>query len=178
MIIGISNKLRAAFIKDKSYRDTAVNNNWWQIILVTSLGVTALVWGVRELKWLQSWELKAYDQMLRSRPAEPPDSRILLVTITEEDLAKKSWTLADDTINRLLAKLASYQPRVIALNLYRPEQKNLGMGLENPTNIISACLSSSMGRSEIPPPPNFPPENIGYNDVISDIESDQVVRRG
>lgn len=89
MIIGISNKLRAAFIKDKSYRDTAVNNNWWQIILVTSLGVTALVWGVRELKWLQSWELKAYDQMLRSRPAEPPDSRILLVTITEEDLAKK-----------------------------------------------------------------------------------------
>jgi len=177
VIIGISNKLRAAFIKDKSYRDTAVNKNWWQIILVTSLGVTALVWGVRELKWLQSWELKAYDQMLRSRPAEPPDSRILLVTVTEEDLAKKGWNLADDTINRLLTKLASYQPRVIALNLYRPEQTNLGAGLENPTNIISACLSSSMGRSEVPPPPNFPPENIGYNDVISDIEEDQVVRR-
>ncbi|MBD2343883.1 CHASE2 domain-containing protein [Anabaena subtropica] len=177
MIIGISNKLRSAFIKDKSYRDATFNKNWWQIIFVTSLGVTALVWGARELKWLQSWELKAYDQMLRSRPAEPTDPRILLVTITEEDLAKQGWNLSDNTINQLLAKLDSSQPRVIALNIYRPEQKNLGVGLENPHHIISACLSSSMGRSEIPPPQNFPQENIGYNDLISDIEEDQIVRR-
>lgn len=177
MITGILNKLRSAFIKDKSYRDTTFNSNWWQIILVTSLGVTALVWGARELKWLQFWELKAYDQMLRSRPAEPPDPRILLITITEEDLAKQSWNLSNDTINQLLAKVESYQPRVIALNIYRPKQDNLAVGLENPHRIISACLSSSMGRSEIPPPQNFPLENIGYNDLISDIEEDQIVRR-
>ncbi|BCL34650.1 CHASE2 domain-containing protein [Nostoc sp. MS1] len=168
---------KATFIKDKSYRDTGFNKNWWRIILATSLGVTALVWGVRELKWLQSWELKAYDKILRSRPVESLDSRILLVTITEEDLAKQGGNLSDNTINQLLIKLKSHQARVIALNIYRPEQKNLASGIDNKSNIIAACLSSSMGRSEIPPPQNFPQENIGYNDLVSDIEEDQIVRR-
>jgi CHASE2 domain-containing sensor protein/tRNA A-37 threonylcarbamoyl transferase component Bud32 len=174
---GILEKLRAAFVKDKSYRDTSLNKNWLLIILGTSLGVTALVWGIRELKWLQSWELKAYDQMLRSRPMEAPDTRILLVTITEEDLAREKWPLTDAIINKLLAKLESYQPRIIGLNIYRPEQTNLAAGIGNKDNIISTCLLSSKGRSEIPPPSNFPPENIGYNDLIPDNEEDQIVRR-
>lgn len=177
MISGLLEKLRAAWTNDKIYRDSSPNKNWWQIILVTSLGVTSVIWGVRELKWLQSWELKAYDQMLRSRPAEPPDSRILLVTITEEDLAREKWPLSDATMNQLLTKLASYQPRVIGLNIYRPEQKQLAATLQNKTTIISTCLLSSMGRSEIPPPPNFPEPNIGYNDLIPDNEEDQIIRR-
>ncbi|HEY9800408.1 MAG TPA: CHASE2 domain-containing serine/threonine-protein kinase [Leptolyngbyaceae cyanobacterium] len=193
MTNGILNKLQAAFTKDKSYRDTGFNQHWWQIILATSLGVTALVWGVRELKWLQAWELKAYDQMLRSatlggtpspkaervssHPAESPDPRLLVVTITEEDLAKQGGNLSDNIINQVLIKLKSYQASVIALNIYRPDQRNLASGIENPHNIIVACLSSSMGRSEIPPPPNFPQANIGYNDLVSDVEEDQIVRR-
>ncbi|QLE56728.1 CHASE2 domain-containing serine/threonine-protein kinase [Nostoc sp. TCL26-01] len=177
MISAISHKLRTAFVKDHSYRDTTTSKHWWQIVLVTSLGVTALVWGVRELKWLQSWELKAYDQMLRSRPTEAPDSRILLVTVTEEDLAKTKWPLSDEIIDKLLARLESYQPRVIALNIYRPNQKDLGVWLEHHRVILSTCLSSSMGRAEIPPPPNFPIENVGYNDLMPDTEEDQIVRR-
>lgn len=177
MINGILNQLRAAFIKDKIYHDTGFNKNWWQIILVTSLGATALVWGVRELKWLQSWELKAYDQMLRSRPVELPDPRILVVTITEEDLEINKWPLSDNTINQLLAKLESYQPRIIGINLYRPQQRNLANKLENPDKIIGTCLLSSRGRSEIPPPPDFHIHNIGYNDLIPDSADDQIIRR-
>ncbi|HIK08348.1 MAG TPA: CHASE2 domain-containing protein [Trichormus sp. M33_DOE_039] len=177
MISRILNRLQSIFIKDKSYRDTSFNQHWWRIILVTSLGITAVVWGSRELKWLQSWELKAYDQMLRSRPIKPPDSRILVVTITEEDLALTKWPLSDATINQLLAKLEAHQPRVIGLNIYRPQQQNLGQDLEKPTNIIGTCVLSSMGRSEIPPPPNFPIENIGYNDLIPDSQEDQIIRR-
>ncbi|MBD2360482.1 CHASE2 domain-containing protein [Anabaena minutissima FACHB-250] len=177
MISGILNRLKSAFIQDKSYRDTSFNQHWWQIILVTTLGVTTLVWVSRELKWLQSWELKAYDQMLRSRPVEPPDPRILVVTITEEDLAQEKWPLSDTTINKLLAKLESHQPRVIALNIYRPTQNNLANGLENPHHIIGTCLFSSMDRSEIPAPANLPPENIGYNDLIPDSQEDQIIRR-
>lgn len=177
VISRIFNRLQSVLIKDRSYRDTSFRQHWWRIILVTSLGVTAVVWGSRELKWLQSWELKAYDQMLRSRPIESPDPRILVVTITEEDLAQTKWPLPDTTINQLLAKLETYQPRVIGLNIYRPQQKNLGQGLENPSNIISTCVLSSMGRSEIPPPPNFPPENIGYSDLVPDSEADQIIRR-
>jgi CHASE2 domain-containing sensor protein/predicted Ser/Thr protein kinase len=177
VINGILNQLRAAFVKDKIYHDTGFNKNWWQIILVTSLGATALVWGVRELTWLQSWELKAYDQMLRSRPVEFPDPRILVVTITEEDLEINKWPLSDNTINQLLAKLESYQPRIIGINLYRPQQNNLANKLENPDKIIGTCLLSSRGRSEIPPPPDFPIHNIGYNDLIPDSADDQIIRR-
>ncbi len=178
MISGILEKLRAVLPRNQGYSDASANKNWWQIILVTSLGVTTLVWGVRELKWLQSWELKAYDQMLRSRPAEPPDSRILLVTITEEDIARKKWPLSNATINQLLLKLESYQPRVIGLNLYRPEQTNLATGLKSQNNIISTCLLSSIGRAEIPPPSNFSQDNVGYGDLVPDNNEDQIVRRG
>ncbi|MDZ8056185.1 MAG: CHASE2 domain-containing protein [Aulosira sp. ZfuVER01] len=178
MISGILQKLRGAFTKDRGYQDSSPTTKWLQIVLVTSVGVTALVWGVRELKWLQSWELKVYDQMLRSRPVEGPDRRILLVTITEQDLERHKWPLSDNTINQLLKKLESYQPRVIGLNLYRPGQENLAARMPNRNNIIATCLLSSIGRPEIPPPPNFPIDNIGYNDLISDSEDDQIIRRG
>lgn len=178
MISGILQKLRAAFTKDQGYRDTSPTKKWLQIVLVTSVGVTALVWGVRELKWLQSWELRVYDQMLRSRPVEEPDRRILVVKITEDELAQYKWPLSDNIINQLLQKLESYQPRVIGLNLYRPAQKDLAAGMPNRHNIIATCLLSSMGRPEISPPPNFPIDNVGYSDLISDSEDDQIVRRG
>ncbi|AHJ27956.1 CHASE2 domain-containing serine/threonine-protein kinase [Nodularia spumigena CS-584] len=177
MISGILKKLRAAFAKDKTYRDTFSQKPWLQLILVTSLGVTALVWGVRELKWLQPWELKAYDQMLRSRPVEPPDHRILLVEITQEDLAQEQWPLSDAKINQMLLKLESYHPSIIGIHFNRANQENLAVNLKNPENIISTCLFSSINRQEIPPPSNFPEDNFGFKDLIPDYESDQIIRR-
>ncbi|MBD2497901.1 CHASE2 domain-containing protein [Nostoc sp. FACHB-280] len=132
---------------------------------------------MRQLGVLQSWELKAYDQMLRSRPPEPPDPRLLIVTITEEDLAKFKWQLSDATINQLLTKLESYQPRVIGLNIYRQNQKNLAAGIANKNNIITTCLFSSTGIPETPPPSNFSIDNVGYNNLLSDNQVDQIVRR-
>ncbi|BAY12102.1 CHASE2 domain-containing protein [Calothrix sp. NIES-2098] len=148
-----------------------------QRVLVTSLVVTLLALGVRHFKVLQSWELKVYDQMLRSRPLENLDHRILLVTITEEDLARENWPLSDETINKLLHKLESYQPRVIGLNLYRPGQKNFAIGLASHNNIIGTCLFSSIRRQEIPPPPTLSIDYVGYTDLIPDSEDDQFVRR-
>jgi len=178
VINGILQKLRTALAQDKNYRDNFPNIRWWQMVMLTSVGVTTLVWGIRELQWLQTWELKAYDQMLRSRPAEPPDPRLLLVKITEDDLARFQGTLSDSTINQLLTKIESSQPRVIGLNIYRPEQKNLAAGLTNKKHIITTCLLSSVGRPEVAPPPNFPIDNVGYNDLIPDNQSDQIIRRG
>jgi CHASE2 domain-containing sensor protein/predicted Ser/Thr protein kinase len=127
---------------------------------------------------MQPWELIVYDQMLRSRPTKAPDQRILLVKITEEDLEPEKWTLSDRRINQLLKKLELYQPRVIGLYLFRPDQKNLAANLQNQVHIISTCLFSSKGRYEIPPPPNFPTDSVGFSDVITDNENDQILRRG
>ena len=178
MISGILAKLRAALTKDKIYPETSPRKHWLQVILVTSLGVTTLVWGVRELKWLQPWELKAYDQMLRSRPVEPPDSRILIVEITQEDLEQRQWPLSDAKINQLLGKLESYQPSVIGLHFNRANQQDLADNLQSPEKIISTCLFSSIDRLEIPPPPNFAEDNLGFKDLIPDYESDRIIRRG
>ncbi|MEH2467681.1 hypothetical protein [Nostoc sp.] len=79
MISGLLEKLRVPFVKVQDSRKISKSKSWLQIILVTSVEVTAFIWGVRELKGLQSWELIVYDQMLRSRPREAPDQRILLV---------------------------------------------------------------------------------------------------
>ncbi|MEH2423551.1 MAG: CHASE2 domain-containing serine/threonine-protein kinase [Nostoc sp.] len=177
MISGLLEKLRVPFTKVQDSRETSKSKSWLQIILLTSVGVTAFIWGVRELKWLEPWELRVYDQMLRSRPVQPPDRRILLVKITDDDLKREKWTLSARTINQLLEKIESYQPRIVGLYLFQPEDNNLAAKEQNQDNIISTCLFSSLGRDEIPPPPNFPIDNVGFSDVVTDNQNDQILRR-
>ena len=177
MISGLLEKLRVPFVKVQDSRETFQSKSWLQIILVTSVGVTAFIWGVRELKWLQSWELRVYDQMLRSRPPEAPDRRILLVKITDEDLKQDKGTISDRRINQLLKKIESYQPRIVGLYLFQPENNYLAANLQNQDNIVSTCLFSTLGKDEIPPPPNFSIDNVGFSNVVADNENDQILRR-
>ncbi|NET71795.1 MAG: CHASE2 domain-containing protein [Sphaerospermopsis sp. SIO1G2] len=178
MITRLLAKIRAVFIQDKSSHLAYRVQNLLSIMLISSVGVTAGIWGIGELKWLQLGELSIYDQMLRSRPREPIDHRILLVTITQDDLDKETWPLSDQTMNKLLQKIQSYQPRIIGLNIYRHQQKNLAANLNQKDHIIGTCLLSNIGRSEVDPPENFPMENIGFNDIVTDNAVDQVIRRG
>ncbi|MEB3217983.1 MAG: CHASE2 domain-containing serine/threonine-protein kinase [Nostocales cyanobacterium 94392] len=156
-------------------------NNWLRTILVTSLGVTVLVLLARELKWLQRWELRAYDEMMVLRPSQPPDKRILLVTVTERDLQQQKNPLSDETINQLLQKIQSYQPRIIGLHtslyIQNIHKTNLAAGIPK-DNIIVGCVFKGMDETatEIPPPPNFAEDNIGFNDLVPD--NDNVIRRG
>ena len=161
---------------DNSIQDSTPTS-WWRTIFITSLGVTVLILGTRQLGWLQRWELRAYDQLMLMRPSEAQDDRVLLVTVTQEDLQKYGNPLRDETVNQLLKKIQSYQPRVIGLQIKRPQQTNLAEGIRK-DNIIAACVFSAMGESEIPPPANFPEENIAFSDLIPDNTFDQVVRRG
>ncbi|MHC5861382.1 CHASE2 domain-containing protein [Nostoc sp.] len=148
-----------------------------QMVLLTSVVVALLTLGMRQLRVLQPWEFRLYDQMLRSRSIEEPDKRILLVKITDEDLRREKWTLSGRTINQLLEKIESYKPRIVGLYLFQPEDNNLAAKEQNQDNIISTCLFSSLGRDEIPPPPNFPIDNVGFSDVVADNENDQILRR-
>ncbi|AKG24427.1 serine/threonine protein kinase [Calothrix sp. 336/3] len=148
---------------------------WLRTLIVTSLSVSTLIIGIRQMQWLQSWELSVYDQMLRLMPPEVPDSRILLVTVTEADLAANNQSLSDEKINQLLIKLQSYQPRVIGLGIDRSLQKNFAQGLQKKDNIIATCTFSSMESPEIPPPRNIPIEQVGYTDLLPD--NDGILRR-
>lgn len=145
-----------------------------QTVFIISTFVTAVTLGMRELGWLQPWELRAYDQMMLSRPPEPPDNRILLVRITEKDLQRYKSPLSDEIFNKLLKKIKSYQPRVIGLQIKPSEKANLGVGIGKDNNIIAACAFESMGRPEVAPPPNFSEDNIAFSDLIPDYESDLI----
>ncbi len=166
--------------RDNSIQDSTPTT-WWRTILVTSLGATVLVLLAREFKWLQRWELRAYDQMTLLRPLEKPDERILLVTVTDKDLQQQKDSLSNETINQVLNKIQSYQPRIIGLHtsLYNknPEKIKLETGIDK-DKIFAGCVFKGMDETEaeIPPPANFPEKNIAFSDLIPD--GNYVIRRG
>lgn len=160
----------------------------FQVALFSSLAMTALVCGLRFLGLLQSIELSAFDQMMRSRPNEKPDPRLLVVTIDDSDIALqrakgdilKGTSLSDKSLNQLLTKLKQYQPRVIGLDIYRDfaaELPDLTRSLQQTQKLISVCKGSDTVENTkgIAPPPEIPKERLGFSDFIHD--PDGVVRR-
>lgn len=154
-----------------------------------SLVITALVFGVRLLGILQSSELKIFDQMMRLRPDEGIDPRILVITIDDEDLKYQNYkgmkgrgSLSDIALHQLLEKLQPNQPRVIGLDIFRDfpvsdDQSELANKLQNNDNFIAICIGNNLttGDKGIEPPPEVPTERLGFADVV--VDDDQILRR-
>ncbi|HEY9610124.1 CHASE2 domain-containing protein [Allocoleopsis sp.] len=160
--------------------------NRLRTILLLSVGITFLLLGIRHMGFLQPLELRAFDEMMRHRPAEPPDSRLLVVTVTEDDIKAQGnefrrGSLSDRTLAKLLAKLESYQPRVIGLDIYRDfpveaKYPELAKYLRESHRFIGVCQASTdRNDSAIEPPPEVPQANLGLSDVA--IDSGGIVRR-
>lgn len=158
------------------------------LAVFSSLAVTALVCGLRFAGMLQPGELQAFDQMMRSRPDEGPDPRLLVVTIDDEDLANQrrngeklqGTSLSETSLNKLLVKLEQYQPKAIGLDIYRDfpaTQKDLISRIKQTDNLIGVCKGSDTSAKikGIEPPPEIPQERLGFSDFIHDY--DGVVRR-
>jgi CHASE2 domain-containing sensor protein len=157
-------------------------------VLISSLMMTACVWGIRYVGMLQNVEFIAYDQMMRSRPDEGPDNRLLLVTIDDADLAiqrhnreeLKGTSLSDQSLTQLLLKLQQYQPLAIGLDIYRDfptEKPELIPLLQHTDNLIGVCKGSDTTEKTkgISPPKEIPQNRLGFSDFIHD--DDGVVRR-
>nr|WP_199315952.1 CHASE2 domain-containing protein [Nostoc sp. PCC 7120 = FACHB-418] len=152
-----------------------------------SLAIALFVIGVRYVGMLQGLELQAFDRLQQLRPDEQPDSRLLVVTITEEDVQSQSQekpqgSLSDESLLKLLKKLEAYQPQSIGLDIYRdrpvkPELPELAKHLYNSKHLSAVCRVSD-AQSEHPgikPPPEITPERLGFSDLV--IDSDNIVRR-
>lgn len=155
-------------------------------VLLLSFVVTALVMGVRQLGGLQTWELQAYDKVMRSRPDEGQDSRLLIVTVTEDDFQMKEQqqrigSISDLALARLLEKLALGQPRTIGLDIYRtdPVEPNQAGAtrLQTDDNFFAICKVSDRTKNHpgISPPSEVPQDRLGFSDVVQD--PDGVLRR-
>ena len=148
--------------------------------LLAGVTVTLLNMGVRQLGWLQSWELGTFDSLMRWQPDAGPDPRLLIVGISEADIqALGRFPVSDGAIAQTLTKLQKYQPKVIGLDLYRdlpqaPGHQELLTQLKAPNLVAIAKLSDSDSPG-VPAPPGIPPDRVGFNDFV--LDTDGVVRR-
>ncbi|MFE1745330.1 CHASE2 domain-containing protein [Coleofasciculus sp. H7-2] len=152
-----------------------------QPALVVSVVVSLLVLGVRQQGLLETLELGAYDQMIRLRPAEEPDPRILVVAVTEADIQTyKQYPLSDERMHQLLAKLLAKEPRVIGLDIFRdlpvpPGHAGLAALMQKDSRIVPVCKvkdSESPGNAA---PPSVSESRVGFSDVK--VDRDGILRR-
>ncbi len=158
----------------------------FKTVLITSFIVTSLVMGVRWLGLLQAWELQAFDHLMRLRPPEKQDNRILVVTVTEDDFQlpeqqQRKGSLSDLALTRLLEKLESYQPRAIGLDIYRDfpvdaKYAELATYLRQSDRFFTICeVSQANQKSGIAPPPEIPLERQGFSDFA--VDKGRILRR-
>ena len=170
MMMKISNKIRSAAAQlSQRYKPSLA---FARSVLIASAAVTLSLIGARQLGIVEPVELSAYDQMLRWRPDEKPDSRLLVVGITEADIQKlKQWPISDRKIAEILQKLDQMQPAVIGLDILRDVplgdgREELTKVLQKSDRIIGVCLvtDGSPDNPGSPPPPGMPENRVGFAD--------------
>jgi adenylate cyclase len=155
--------------------------------LILGIGVFALVAGVRELGLIQPAEFWAYDKFLISRAApETTDPRIVIVEITEKDIAKYDFPIPDALLAKLLERITSAKPTAIGLDIYRDAAEprdgsqlpELTRVLKQNPNIVGIFkFGDAEHPIKIPFAPALAetPERYGFNDVPFELGA---VRRG
>ncbi|OKH32649.1 Chase2 sensor protein [[Phormidium ambiguum] IAM M-71] len=158
-------------------------------VILTTTVVTAGIMGMRSLGIFQLWELQFFDILMRSRPQEKPDPRILIVTVTEADVRSQppeervAASLSDRSLAQLIAKLEQFQPRVIGLDIYREvsvkaDYPNLANWMRKSDRFIAICkVGEGEKDSGVAPPPEVPTKRLGFSDVVPDPDGIRILRR-
>ncbi|MEB3277624.1 MAG: adenylate/guanylate cyclase domain-containing protein [Lyngbya sp.] len=152
----------------------------FSIVATATFVLTVVLLAVNDLGGLQPLELVVYDQMMRLRGSFPPDPRILIVGISEEDIQTYNrLPLSDELIAQLLEKLLALQPRVIGLDLYRDIRYEPGhLQLVEQLGSPKIIAIKNLGYTDIkgtPAPSVVPPPRVGFNDLV--LDPDNVIRR-
>lgn len=178
-MIKLSPKIHSLIARSKVYSQNLIKfkkitSTYSYSVLLTSLVVSGLLLGIRQLGGLQPLELLAYDWMVRLQNRDETDDRILVVEITESDIQQQNqWPIADAVMARVLEQLQQHQPKVIGLDLLRniahpPGSKALRQQLQADNVIVIENLGIDSDR--VQPPPNVPAERVGFNDFVFDID--------
>ena len=158
-----------------------------QIPLIGSVAIASFITAIRLLGILQTWELQAFDQMMRLRPQEAPDPRLLIVTVTEKDVQnqnpqeRRGASISDRALVKLLEKLQQHQPKVIGLDIYRdfpadPKHKKLETYLGQNQRLIAVCEVGETDQNPgIRPPAKVPENRLSFSDFP--VDPDNVIRR-
>ncbi len=167
-----------------------------RIVMAVCSGLVAafLVIFIRDLGYLEVLELKAFDHLMRSRPVEALDSKMLIVDIDRNDVNAqirpanegKHKSISDGYLEQLVETLAALKPRVIGLTLYRdyqfqPEYQTLINRFKDDDRFISQCSvgESLSNKGRAPSPHAIQGANwkhrIGFSDQV--LDRDGAIRR-
>lgn len=140
----------------------------WKSALIPGILVIAVILIMRAFGWLQPLEWIAFDGLMRHRPPEPMDERVVVIAIDDEDIAQlKTYPIPDRELAATISKLQSYQPNVIALDLYRdlpiePGHQELLQAFQTHRNLFAIEQLPFGNSSAILPPKGVPEEQVGF----------------
>ncbi len=156
-----------------------------RILTIYLMLIVAAVYLPLNFGWIQPTERFFYDSLIRLRPSELIDERIVIVCLTESDISSlREVPVSDRTLAQLIVKLRKYHPGVIGLDLHR----NVPVG-EGWSQLQSAIKSTpqlvgvektSQGdfdAPEVAPNPELQKKGMsGASDLIDD--GGDIIRRG
>ena len=167
-----------------SYLNLKKAKNWLGTytlsLLLLTIFISTLVLGVRRFGGLQILELLVYDWMVNLQNKNEIDNRLLVVEITDKDIKEQnSWPITDNTIAQLLKNIQQHQPKVIGFDLYRevpypPGTELLRQELQKDNVAVIQLIGN--GDNSVSAPPGVTQDQIGFNDIVVDVEDD-VLRR-
>ncbi len=158
----------------------------WHVFLMIAPGLAALIAIVRLLGWLETFEWAALDRFFVARPPSPPDERVVIVGITEEDIERyQPYPFTDATLAQLLKKILAQQPTALGLDLIRdipvpPGSSELIAVFQSTPNLLGVGKLTGVSGDEFFAPIAFPPvlEELGLvADISAVVDDDGVTRR-
>lgn len=187
------------FVRSKILNPLTINR--LIVALCVSLIVVMGVGFIRDLGFLETAELDTFDRLMRLRPPEEPDPRLVIIEVTPDDSQKYGQppeiSLLASNLSRVLKKLdePQYSPAVIGVSITSQSpflekeaeyqylidrSENLGESEELPPFVTACGVSGKHSRSYNLS--NIPEEwreyFVGFSEVISKVgEINQVKKR-
>ena len=149
---------------------------WFKSIWM-SLAMTMVALFIQYLGLFQPFELAAYDHLLRSRPAEAIDSRILVVEVNQADLDELGgYPLTDAVLAQTVEALQKFEPVAIALDMHRFRPRGSGREqlidqFRRYPNLVTVCFAGH-GAEDYGSPPELSPDQqigqVGFSNLLLD----------
>ncbi len=140
-----------------------------------SLVVIAGLLLLRSGGWLQNLELAAFDPMMRLRPPETIDDRVVIIGIQESDLtALKTYPVSDRVLAETIQTIDRLQPVAIGLDIFRnfsvpPGERQLAQVVQSVPNLFLVYRAApDQAGTNIPAPAIGNPQQLGFVDMPLD----------